>query len=149
MTMMMYPTLTERPVIRKPKFRIAFASSSQATTCDEHSSSFAVPRTRRARSSLKLDLELKDRDSCGCTVQWRSGGGSPVRTLVRLNHFNAEWARTLVIALVTSVLTSLTIVILVEPVKVWTQRWFKKRELRRCLYHEMVHNYTALQLQVD
>jgi hypothetical protein len=60
-----------------------------------------------------------------------------------------EWVRTLVIALVTSVLTSLTIVLLVEPVKVWTQRWFKKRELRRCLYHEMVHNYMALQAQVE
>ena len=60
-----------------------------------------------------------------------------------------EWARTLVIALVTSVFTSLAVVILVEPVKVWTQRWFKKRELRRCLYHEMVHNYTALQMQVE
>jgi hypothetical protein len=59
-----------------------------------------------------------------------------------------EWTKTLVIALVTAVLTSLTIVLLVEPVKVWTQRWFKKRELRRCLYHEMVHNYTALQAQV-
>jgi hypothetical protein len=60
-----------------------------------------------------------------------------------------EWARTLVIALVTSVFTSLAVVILVEPVKVWTQRWFKKRELRRCLYHEMVHNYTALHMQVE
>jgi hypothetical protein len=60
-----------------------------------------------------------------------------------------DWARTLVIALVTSVFTSLAVVVLVEPVKVWTQRWFKKRELRRCLYHEMVHNYTALQMQVE
>jgi hypothetical protein len=60
-----------------------------------------------------------------------------------------EWTRTLVIALVTSVLTSLTVFVLVEPVKVWTRRWFKKRELRRCLYREMVHNYTALQSQVD
>jgi hypothetical protein len=59
-----------------------------------------------------------------------------------------EWARTLVIALVTSVFTSLAVVLLVEPVKVWIQRRFKKRELRRCLYHEMVHNYTALQSQV-
>ena len=68
--------------------------------------------------------------------------------LSTLTTSRPEWARTLVIALVTSVLTSLTVVILVEPIKVWTQRWFKKRELRRCLYHEMVHNYTALQSQV-
>lgn len=55
-----------------------------------------------------------------------------------------EWVRTLIIALVTSVFT----VLLVEPIKVWTQRWFKKRELRRCLYYEMVQNYSALQSQV-
>jgi hypothetical protein len=60
-----------------------------------------------------------------------------------------EWIRTLVIALVTSVLTSLTIVLLVEPVKAWAQRWLKKRELRRYLYHEMVRNYEALQAQVN
>jgi hypothetical protein len=59
-----------------------------------------------------------------------------------------EWVKTLIIALVTSVFTSLAVVLLVEPVKVWTQRWFKKRELRRCLYDEMVQNYTALQSQV-
>lgn len=69
--------------------------------------------------------------------------------LFALTTSTPEWVRTLVIALVTSLLTSLTVVILVEPVKVWTQRWFKKRELRRCLYHEMVHNYTALQSQVE
>ena len=72
-----------------------------------------------------------------------------VQGLVTLTTPMPEWARTLVIALVTSFLTSLTVVILVEPVKVWTQRWFKKRELRRFLYHEMVHNYTALQSQVE
>jgi hypothetical protein len=55
-----------------------------------------------------------------------------------------DWVRTLVIA----VFTSLAVVLLVEPVKVWSQRWFKKREIRRCLYYEMVHNYTALQSQV-
>jgi hypothetical protein len=59
-----------------------------------------------------------------------------------------EWAKTLIIALVTSIFTSLAVVVLVEPVKVWTQRWFKKRELRRWLYYEMVQNYTALQSQV-
>jgi hypothetical protein len=60
-----------------------------------------------------------------------------------------EWARTLVIALVTSILTSLSIVILVEPVKARVQRRFKKNELRRCLYHEMIHNYHALRNQIE
>jgi len=54
----------------------------------------------------------------------------------------------LVIALVPP-LSILAVFILVEPVKVWTQRWFQKRELRRCLYHEVVHNYTGLQMQVE
>jgi len=55
-----------------------------------------------------------------------------------------EWIKTLAIALAASFFT----VCITEPVRAAIQRWVRRRELRRSLYHEMVHNYNALQGQV-
>lgn len=55
-----------------------------------------------------------------------------------------EWVKTLIIALVTSFFT----VCLIEPIRAAISRWIRKRELRRSLYHEMVLNFRALDLQV-
>jgi hypothetical protein len=50
----------------------------------------------------------------------------------------------LTIALVTSFFT----VCLIEPIKAFILRGMRKREIRRALYQEMVHNYQALLGQV-
>ncbi|MFI5057504.1 MAG: hypothetical protein ACHQLQ_04915 [Candidatus Acidiferrales bacterium] len=55
-----------------------------------------------------------------------------------------EWIKTLTIALVSSFFT----VCLVEPVKAVIQRRMRRREVRRSLYQEMVHNYKELFGQV-
>jgi hypothetical protein len=55
-----------------------------------------------------------------------------------------DWIKTLTIALVTSFFT----LCLIEPVRAVIQRWLRRRELRRTLYHEMVLNFSALDGQV-
>lgn len=56
----------------------------------------------------------------------------------------ADWTKTLIIALVSSFFTAC----LTEPVRTAIQRGLRKREVRRSLYFEMVHNYGALLGQV-
>ena len=55
-----------------------------------------------------------------------------------------EWVKTLSIALATSFFT----LCLIEPVRAVIQRWVRRREVRRSLYHEMVLNFRALDGQV-
>lgn len=55
-----------------------------------------------------------------------------------------EWVKTLAIALATSFFT----LCLIEPVRAVIQRWLRRREVRRSLYHEMVLNFRALDGQV-
>jgi hypothetical protein len=55
-----------------------------------------------------------------------------------------DGVKTLTIALVTSFFT----LCLIEPVRAAIQRWVRRRELRRSLYHEMVLNFRALDGQV-
>jgi hypothetical protein len=55
-----------------------------------------------------------------------------------------DWEKILAAALISSLFTAC----LTEPVKVWVQRRLKRRELRRSVYWEMVHNFGALLGQV-
>ena len=55
------------------------------------------------------------------------------------------WIQTLAIALITSFST----VCLIEPIRSMIQRWVRRREVRRGLYHEMVLNFRQLDGQVQ
>ena len=55
------------------------------------------------------------------------------------------WEKILATALVTSFFTAC----LTEPVKAWIQRWIKRKELRECLYRQIVNNFGKLRGQID
>lgn len=55
-----------------------------------------------------------------------------------------DWENILAAALISSLFTAC----LTEPVRIFVQRKLKRRELRRSLYWEMVHNFGALLSQV-
>ncbi|MGA2964673.1 MAG: hypothetical protein ABSD64_00565 [Terriglobales bacterium] len=50
--------------------------------------------------------------------------------------------------LATALISSFSTACLTEPVKAWIQRRRKRKEMRRALYWEIVHNFNALQGQV-
>jgi hypothetical protein len=56
-----------------------------------------------------------------------------------------EWAKTLIIALVSSFFT----VSLMEPIKAVIHQRIRKRAIRKCVYQEIVENYQHLRAQVS